>query len=358
MNLTETSYYTRKMAPFAIFAFIVLLIFFYSVKLFFLFIDMNKPVNIFIDPSLGKIKMPVIPSATQTAGFNFTLDTIEGKPVTATATAKVYLLPESKFQLGYIEKIYVIAKAIGFDTETVKHTLDTKKKIAQFNDGRQKLDIDISTFNIRYDYDFNQAPELFDDAIVPDSEESVSRAIDYLKSVDRYPDEMAKGKTSVIFMKYDKATKRITILESNQDANMVEVDLFRPDVSGVPSDYPVVSPTFHNSQNYVTMVMLRSGYKVVGAQVKFFEKSETQVGTYPLITADAAYEKLKAGKAYIVSRTLGKSNIAIKKMFLGYFDPDVYQGYYQPVYVFLGDNNFVGYVPAVADEWLMDYSTL
>ena len=50
------------------------------------------------------------------------------------------------------------------------------------------------------------------------------------------------------------------------------------------------------------------------------------------------------------------TNITIRKMFLGYFDPDVYQEYLQPVYVFVGDGDFVGYVPAVSGEYLVEYS--
>ena len=38
-------------------------------------------------------------------------------------------------------------------------------------------------------------------------------------------------------------------------------------------------------------------------------------------------------------------------MFLGYYDPDVYQEYLQPMYVFLGDNNFVAYLPAITDDY-------
>ena len=40
-------------------------------------------------------------------------------------------------------------------------------------------------------------------------------------------------------------------------------------------------------------------------------------------------------------------------MFMGYYDPDIYQGYLEPVYVFLGTDNFVAFVPAVIDEYLI-----
>jgi GTP cyclohydrolase III len=39
-------------------------------------------------------------------------------------------------------------------------------------------------------------------------------------------------------------------------------------------------------------------------------------------------------------------------MFLAYLDLDAYAEYVQPVYVFLGNDNFVGYVPAIDDKYL------
>jgi len=126
------------------------------------------------------------------------------------------------------------------------------------------------------------------------------------------------------------------LLETSFGSNMVEVDFYRPD----QEIYPVVSPKYFNSQNYVMLVAY-----------KFYEKSDSQIGIYPVKTGDAAYEALKTGKGLIIQNESAGSDIVIKKMFLGYFDPDVYQEYYQPVYVFLGNNNFVGYVPAVTDEF-------
>ncbi len=140
------------------------------------------------------------------------------------------------------------------------------------------------------------------------------------------------------------------ILKNNFEANLVEVDFYRPDID----EYPIVSPKYFNSQNYVLLVFYEEGFKILAAQVRFFEKSEEQVGIYPLITGREAYEKLKTGRAYIVTFPKDTKDIIIKKMFLGYLDPDVYQTYLQPVYIFLGDDNFVSYVAAIRDDYLIE----
>ena len=81
--------------------------------------------------------------------------------------------------------------------------------------------------------------------------------------------------------------------------------------------------------------------------MNFFEKSEEQFGVYPLKSGQEAWQELTDDKGLIVAGTRGQKNITIKKMFIAYLDPSIYQPYLQPVYVFLGESDFVAYVPAV-----------
>jgi len=52
-----------------------------------------------------------------------------------------------------------------------------------------------------------------------------------------------------------------------------------------------------------------------------------------------------------VSGLKEEKDIILKKMFMGYYDPGIYQQYMQPIYVFLGDDDFVVYVSAIEDSW-------
>lgn len=354
MSLTDVSYYARKYAPFAVFVLVVILIFFYSLKLLFLVFSLNKPKD--IDPRMTAFKelKPIFlkKDATTSAGFSFTLDTVEGQPITATETAQVFLFPPSKFQFDYISKVYLIAKMLGFDTEKVKHKLVSNEAV--FQDGIQRLSIDINTYNFRYDYDFRKDTELVEGAETPDVESSKNTAINFLKSIDRYPKDLALGDITTIPMFYDKTASTAGVVASPQDSNMIEVDFYRQKIG----EYLPMSPTYFNSQNYVMLMPNKAGAKVVSAQMKFFETSPTQVAVYPLITGKRAYEKLLSGQGILVSEGSGKKQISIKSMTLGYFDPDTYQDYFQPIYVFTGDNDFVSYVPAVSEKWLIDESKL
>jgi hypothetical protein len=123
----------------------------------------------------------------------------------------------------------------------------------------------------------------------------------------------------------------------------------------MPENISTVTSKFPNSQNYVAMVFTDQDVKIVKSQIKFFPTSTSpdQIGIYPLKTGPEAWQDLNNGRAYIISSTPGVTDITIKKAFLAYYDPDIYQPYLQPVYVFIGQNNFVGFVPAVQNDLLL-----
>jgi hypothetical protein len=347
MTLTELSYYSRRFLPFAIIFLLLFFILFYLFKLFFLFLDLNKPRRIITNPIFGKIQRPQV-QKTINQKFNYILDTVEGEPISASETAKVYLIPPASTRFGYREKIYLIAKNFGFDTTAIKHKLLGKE--ATFTDEKQELTIDITNYNFSYQYRLGSDESFLMNPVVPGREEIENRAIDFLKSINRYPAELAKGKTNLIYLYFDRQTKTLSVVDQPSFANMIEIDFYRPDID----IFPVVSPTYFNSQNYLVMVFQETDFKVVKAQVKFFEKSEEEVGIYPVKTGNTAWEQLKNGQAMVVSAPSNQTDIKIKKIFFAYFDPDIFQNYLQPVYVFLGENNFVAYVPAVADEYLTE----
>ncbi len=349
MTLTEMSYYSRRLLPLGVIFFLVILIFFYAFRVFFLYLEANKPVQISLNPVFGSLKSLVI-TGTTVSNARYTLDTIEGQPITATHSAKIFFLPPSTSRFGFREKIYIMAKTMGFNTEAVQHKLNGT--VASFSDDRQTFSVDITTFNFIYEYDIKDDETLFLNAVVPSQSLSEERAKEFLRAVGRYPEELAQGKTNTLYYHYNPVEKKLTPVTRVQDANVVEVDFYRPDIDAVPQSISTVSPKYFNSQNFVILAFNAAGSKVIKAQVQFYERSSEQIGIYPLKTGDQAYKELQEGKGIIVSPAQSLQNVAIKKMFIGYYDPDTYQEYLQPVYVFLGDNDFVGYVPAVMETYV------
>lgn len=331
--------------PFIILFSLVFLVFFYALKLLLIYSESNKPKPVYINPIFGQISRPVIKEATTSAEYNYTLDTIEGQPITATQSAKIYYLPPTNPRFGYKEKVYLMAKTLGFDTEVIKHKL--VDKIYLFSDDIQSLKVDITNFNFNYEYKLSSGSSLFENTIIPPKNQIEEKATEFFRTIGRYPEELAQGKTNIIYHHYNSLENKLFVTERTQDANVVEVDYYRPDIE----DYPVIPPKYFNSQNYVIMVFNQDSYKIIKAEINFFEKSNEQIGLYPVKMGDEAWKELKSGKGMVFYNKPENKDILIKKMLYGYLDPKEYQDYLQPVYVFLGDNDFIGYVPAIKEQY-------
>lgn len=346
MTLSDVSYYLRRFGPIGMVGFVLLMIFFAIMSLALKSIT-NKPVETVFTPAYGNIAHP---SFTNTFDYppnpTFTLDNIEGRPVTATGSARIFFIPKPQTGLGYNRTVAFMGKAAGFDVEAENYKLNDIT--ATYENSDQKLDIDIRTGNFTYLSHFKSKNELFDNSIIPDESKILQAAQAFLSQMNRYPNAFTEGTYNVIYQNYNPGTDTFTEVMTVEEANVVEVDFFPPDIDG----FPLVVPKYYNSQNYVVMVFAnRSGVpegKIIKAQVKYYDRNLTEGAAYPVKTGDEAWKEFTDGKGHIVSAGPNSgTKIAIKEMFLGYYDPEEYQEFLQPVYVFLGDNDFAAYVPAI-----------
>ena len=354
MTLTEASYYFRKYLPFAVAGFLILLIVFYIFKLLFIYIaSLDKKQTIVLKEIEGiegfKLEKPQFLSNTVTdsQGIKFTLDTPEGSPIEASEAATVYYVPPTSGKIVNKSKAESMAAQARFGfAKTMQKKVDSKNNKYIFSDTMRKLEIDLTNFNFTYKYEMKKDENLFAKVKMTSETDTKNRAIEFLKSMGKYPEELAQGQINVIYIDYDQATDTSTIVKRSQDANMIEVDFFRADFG----DTQIATPTFFNSQNYIMLVPQETDYQLVAAQVNFFEKSTDLTGTYALKTGAEAWEELTAGNGDVVYNQGNKTSIIIRKMQLRYYDPDVYQQTIQPVFVFLGDN-FAAYVPALKESY-------
>lgn len=353
MTLTDLSYYIRKIGPFVALGFVFFFIFFSILNLVFKSAALRpKNQTPIIDFALGPIeKLLIKDTVSYPPNPNFILDNIQGRPTTATDSARVYVLPTPSTRFSYIQTISLMARAVGFDTRVDKYDLSGTQ--AAYSNLDHQLTIDIRNFNFTYKSFFENNTDLFTDTNIPDTDTIQETAKSFLRRLDRYPEELVQGPLNIVYLNYHPETKTFVVVENPQEANVVEVDFFRPDIDG----FPTVTPNYFNSQNYIVMVFKQDASKVIKAQVAFFEKDVTQRGTYPIKSGDVAWEQLKQGNGYIISAGQNSNTITIREMFVAYFDPGVEQRFLQPVYVFLGDKDFVGYVPALDDSSLQKDSS-
>lgn len=299
---------------------------------------------------------------------SFLIDNIEGRPITTDTDAIVYTVPTSRTKFGYQQSLAFMAKAVGIDTETQKYNLQGLK--ATYQDELRTLDVDITTFNFEYELNYSKTPTIFSRRSTPDVDTVKEEAKSFLRKMNKFSQTLAQGTQNVIFLSYDPPTDTFNVVNTPEEANVVEVDFFAPNLNS----HPVVSPTYFNSHVFVTMVFTEEGPIVIKSHVASFDPIDPSAqgtqgssaqrtgamgadtiptsGTYPIKTGDDAWQELITGKGIIVSPSKGSTKIIVREMFIGYYALEEYQPYIMPVYVFLGDNGFAGYVSAVKDEYV------
>lgn len=331
MSLTQLIKYIKKFGPLVLLGIIIFFILFYSIRVALILNKNRQGENIVLNPVFGKLSKPEIPSSSTSAGLKFQIDTIEGKPVTATKSANVYSLLPTSTKFGYRDRILKMAKQLGFaDTSAYNLVGDT----TTFNNDNRSLDIKISNFNLKYLYQYKNDPDLFIRSVIPTAQESVNSSISLLQSLDRFPNEFDSENVITNYFFYSTENKVEVQVGRNIDSNIVEVNFNRKNLE----DIPTVSTRFPNSNNYVKLASSSKEFVPIEVQISFFERSLDKVGAYPLISGDEAYELLKKGDGILLLNSNPENkNIIIKKMYLAYFEPGAYMEYLQPFYVFEGD---------------------
>lgn len=153
-------------------------------------------------------------------------------------------------------------------------------------------------------------------------------------------------------------------------AQVIRVDLYQknmtyaldtgaPDVTGGSKKLDLDLPILYPRPPYSTMNFFIAsdafGPEIFAAN--FIHKNvkvdeTTEAATYPIKTAQEAYDELISGKAYIASYAGSENEIKIHNIFLAYYLGEEPQEYLMPIIVFEGNNGFFAYVSAVKDDWI------
>ena len=359
MTLTELAYYLRRSLPLILLSCIILAILYISLQI----VILTRPVSPTVviptpTPAFGQIPPISIGGASALpTNMKYIMNTIEGVPLTATSSAKIYFVPKQTPNLGFREKAGVLAKALKFDEDTTTSKLDTANDTYTLVDRTKRLIVDIDTFNYTYSQDFDdQTRQYFVNAEIPSDDQIRSRGQEIFRSLNRYPPELAKGIENISYIAYKEASgsaqASAEIVQDPSEANMVAIDVFPPKILEVET----VTEDFVSSPNRVVFIPQKNRDDfVVKAQVSIFDRSDDQNSYYPLKSGQEAFDDLHAGKGFLIQGSdmiAGKSTLNISRMYLAYLIPSIYTQYIQPVYVFIGEDNFVAYVPAVSDTWI------
>jgi len=346
-SLTRISYYTRKaivLGIVGVISFFVLKgLMSFGIKQWQTSHPVPTPAPSVLFGKLPKIKFP---QSKNTYPSNFVLETIGGELPEASSSAKVFQIPKKLPSLLASRHAREFATRLEFKGNPISKT-PTEYKFEDPKTSLRTLDLDIVNYNFSVKYNFLKDAEIFEEKSLPDSQQAKSEAISFFQKTGIFPSELQQGEKKVSFLSF--TGKEFLETTSLSRANAVRVDFLRSNVD----NYPLLPPEFERSPVFVIFSGSKAKEKrVILAEFNYFEPNYQALATYPIKSAQEAWEELK-NRAGFIARWQGKTGKAtIRKAYLAYYDSPEYQNFLQPIFVFEGDYNFVAYVPAIKDEWL------
>lgn len=342
MTLTETAFYTRSAIKYG-----TLLVIFLIIGRIFWSFGYSIYLRVFPPPPPPPTvvfgKLPILPFPQKAEQkFSYTLQTTTGELPKLPPQLNVYLMPQTTVSFLALEESTQIARSLGF----IGNSTQLSQTIYRFEKPNTPATIDMNIVNKTFslNYKLDQSSPLLNTR--PRSTDEALQAVrSFLSQADLLTPDLQEGAWSFEFQKVQPP--QLSTVLSLSDANFVRVNLFRKKYD----ELPVLTPYKASS----TVWFLVSGStsrdeQIIAGEYHYFSVNEQQKSTYPLKTAQAAWDELTAGKAYITN-SISPGNIVIRRIYLSYYDSGRQQGFLQPVVVFEGDNDFLAYVPAVTSQY-------
>ncbi len=297
-------------------------------------------------PTVSFNKLPTISFPANASGksFTYSLDTVTGILPVFPDRLKVYKMVSKAPDLLALNKARSSVAAVGFNSAEVP----VSNQVYQWEDNgplNRTITMNIFSLNFNLSSSFMTDPTVQAAGNLPDQNGAISVAESFLSGMDSFPSDIDTSKTQTFIYSINNNT--LTTASSISNTQVIEVDFFQKDVDKLPIYYPKAI----NSTMNVLVVAGQDQPQV--AQVNFYHQTiSSTYATYPIKTAQQAFDELKQGKGYIASYFGNSDYISIRNVALGYYIGDKKQDYLMPIAVFSGDNGFYAYVPLVTDVWV------
>lgn len=350
-TLTEISFYTRKALVWFVGIFVLYIILRMAVNAGVSYYRASHPPKL-APPNVlfGKLALPKFPKNVSTSGLNFILENIEGRPPETTSSAKVYTMPKKLQSLLTPQKAREFAAQLSFTGEP-QVLSSTSYRFIDSKDNLRSLTLDIINLNFELTYDYARDLSVFEKSGLSTPERIIEETQGYLQSKGLVNSSIFTIPPKVTYLKYNSTNLQFSEVKKAADADSVRIDFFRKNVE----EYRLLTPNFNTSYIYAIISSSNdANKKYIKVSYIFWPIDFNNFATYPLKSSQTAWEDLVSGKGIVA--TMGSNNtsskIIIRKIYLAYYDSGEVENYLQPIFVFEGDGDFVGYVPAIDPSFL------
>lgn len=305
----------------------------------------------------GLLPVPRFP-AKDVDGLEYVFEIPQGALVTFGDRAKVFFSAGTRSNLLALERAKKQATALGFvfEPEMVSGTVYRWNKTVPL---QSVLEMDINTGNFTMEVAWETDPGFLQKKLVLNEKQAVSEAKSYLTRAGFLKGDLEEAVVETTLL--TASGGEFVQVSSVSEADFIQVDFFRasivdPNPAFVDGDETETARVLTKDPEMGLARILYSGSRgqgerIVSAEVKYTEVLYEQIETYPVIQPGQAWEYLANGSGYVAREPSIGNKVVVRRMELGYYDQVEEQSYLIPMYVFYGDNEFVGYVPAITPKW-------
>jgi len=294
----------------------------------------------------GKLPKLTFPQLEQPT-LQYSLETrTGGLPPKLPTQFDIYFMPIKKPSLLAFDNAKSIANRMDFIQEA-KQLSETKYRWDSTEPVLSSLTIDIITGSFTLDRRWQDDASYATPTQYFNETQAVDQAYNLLSRVDLLPEDIKNGESTVQNLRGEGG--QIVPAVSLSQAHFVRVNLFRAPVN----ETPVVNPRKDRGLITAILALQREDEKqFVQLDYNYFPVELETKSVYPLITVAEAWQRMQSGGGFVAAFDKRSSNVTVRNVYLAYYDSETPQQFLQPVYVFEGDPDFLGFVPAIADEWV------
>lgn len=290
----------------------------------------------------GKLSNLTFPKSIAEKKLRYRIETLSGTLPVFDNQAAVFKIEEAKADLLSLQRAKSQVAQIGFTAPPVTFS-DTLYLWNDQSPPFRKLILDIASYRFTLSSNFYTNPDVLDAKNLPSEQEAVTIAESFLKALLTPAGlDNTKTKTSLFAIANAELVKTNTF----SDAHIVRVDFFQKEVNKLAIYYA----GHPHSQLFFLIGSGARNSHVVQANFPYNKIASTS-STYPIISADEAFARLKEKQAYITSYNGTSDEVVIRNVTLGYYMGEGKQEFLMPVIVFEGDDDFFALVSSVTDSW-------
>ncbi len=294
-------------------------------------------------PTYGFQLLPQIEFPNQSATArpkNIVLDTVgKGLPDYG-IKSNVYMIPAAQPNLLALDRAKQQASALGFIAapEKVSSNLYRWRRSEPIP---ATLEIDIVHSTLKMRADWGSSIDLLSRKEIPAPRQLDAELKSILRAANVLSDDLATATAQITYVR--AVGGEVREAPSISDADFVQADFFRSTPHGYPG---VTSERDHGVIRIMLSGSRRQGERLLLLEAQYYPVMWINPETYPLQSAKQALQALQAGGGFITKPVQGDT-ATIRNVYLGFYEPTTPQSFYQPVYVFEGDDEFQAIIPAL-----------